>query len=173
MWIRAESAADHDAIRRVTGAAFAAAAHAGGNEAAIVDALRAAGALAVSLVADIDGRVAGHAAASPVVLDGGGGGWFGLGPVAVAPADQGHGVGSALVRAVLDALRRGGAAGCVVLGDPGWYRRLGFAASPLRYPGAPAGHFLAWTARGEAPAATVAYHPAFDAPADAPAGGTR
>lgn len=52
----------------------------------IVEALRAAKALAVSLVAELDGRVVGHIAFSPVTLSDGTPGWYGLGPVSVLPA---------------------------------------------------------------------------------------
>ncbi len=162
MWIRAETTADHDAIRRVTAAAFAGAPHASGTEARIIDALRDDGALSLSLVADIDGRVAGHVALSPVVLDAGIPGWYGLGPVAVDPRDQRHGVGSALIRAALVELQSLGAGGCVVLGDPGYYARFGFRQhASLRYPAAPAAYFMALALRGEPPSAIVAYHPAF------------
>lgn len=163
MWIREETSADHEAIARVIAAAFAAAPHAGGNEARIVDALRASHALRVSKVADIDGRIAGHVALSPVSLDDGSEGWFGLGPVSVDPADQHRGVGSALVRAALAELPALGARGCVVLGDPVWYARFGFGALPsLRFDGAPAACFQALlVGDGNVPRAQVHYHPAF------------
>ncbi|HEY9254800.1 MAG TPA: N-acetyltransferase [Stenotrophomonas sp.] len=166
MWIREETSADHEAIARVIGLAFAGARHAAGNEASIVSALRAAGALSISRVADIDGRIVGHAALSPVTLDDGSSGWFGLGPVAVDPADQGHGVGSALVRALLAELPALGARGCVVLGDPGWYARFGFQPLPtLRYGGAPAEYFQGLlVGEGAVPHAEVHYHPAFSSP---------
>ncbi len=164
MWIRTETAADHDAIARVIAAAFAGADHASGTEARIVAALRRAGALALSMVADIDGRIAGHVALSPVVLDDRSEGWFGLGPVAVDPRDQGHGVGSALVRAALAELPALGARGCVVLGEPAYYTRFGFRHhAALRYPHAPAGYFLALALDAAPPAASVAYHAAFSA----------
>jgi putative acetyltransferase len=162
MWIRAETRDDHDAIRRLTDAAFAEAKHAGGGESRIIDALRDAGALSLSLVADIDGRIAGHVAVSPVALTDGTPGWFGLGPVAVDPRDQGHGVGSALIRAALAELHAQGAAGCVVLGDPAYYARFGFRRhASLRYPYAPADCFLALPSGDTPPDATVAYHDAF------------
>ena len=166
MWIREETTADHEAIARVIEQAFAGARHADGNEARIVATLRAAGALSLSRVADVDGRIVGHVALSPVTLDDGSTGWFGLGPVAVDPADQGRGVGSALVRAVLAELPALGAHGCVVLGDPGWFARFGFRPLPtLRYGGAPAEYFQALlVGEGDAPQANVTYHPAFHSP---------
>lgn len=162
MWIRRESPADHDPIRALIDAAFAGQTHASGTEARIVDALRQAGALALSLVADIDGRLAGQVTLSAVSISDGSPHWYGLGPVAVAPRDQGHGVGTALIRAALTELRTLGAHGCVVLGEPDFYARFGFVRDPgLSYAPAPAAYFLALafgdrTARGE-----VAYHPAF------------
>ena len=163
MWIREETSADHETIDRVIDAAFAGAEHAGGNEARIVAALRAAHALAVARVADVDGRIAGHVAISPVVLDDGSEGWFGLGPVAVNPADQGRGIGSTLVRAALAELPALGAHGCVVLGDPGWYARFGFRpVASLRFEGAPAEYFQALLiGDSDAPQARVDYHRAF------------
>lgn len=161
MRIRPETTADHDAIRRLTEAAFAAAEHASGSEARIIDALRDAGALTLSLVADIDGRVIGHAALSPVTLDDGTPGWQGLGPVAVDPREQGKGAGGLLIRAAVAALPGLGARGCVVLGEPAYYTRFGFRQhTALRYPDAPAQCFMVLS-DAAIPDAAVAYHPAF------------
>lgn len=161
MWIRSETGADHAAIRAVVDAAFAQAPHASGTESRIVDALRRDGALSISLVADIDGRIAGHVAISPVSIAGAPG-WHGLGPVAVAPSDQGHGVGSALVQAALAELRAAGSLGCVVLGEPGYYSRFGFdAIDGLAYPDAPPEHFMALAFGETVPRGVVTYHPAF------------
>jgi len=166
MWIRDETPADHEAISRVIEAAFAAAPHASGREARIVESLREAEAMSLSRVADIDGRVVGQVTLSEVTLDSDGNrsdGWFGLGPIAVDPAHQRHGVGSALVRAALAELPALGARGCVVLGDPDYYTRFGFApVASLRYEGAPAKYFLALVVGdGDVPNAQVTYHPAF------------
>lgn len=164
MWIRTESAADHASIRAVVQAAFADSAHGDHGEARIVDALRGDGALTVSMVADLDGDVIAHIAVSPVSVDGKHLGWHGLGPVAVAPAHQGRGVGFALVQAALQQLRASGSAGCVVLGDSGYYRRFGFApVDGLRYPHAPPGYFMAMAFGGTAPQGVVDYHAAFSA----------
>lgn len=170
MLIKDEEDHERDAIGAVVDAAFAGTDHSGGNEAAIVDALRRAGALAVSLLAVKDGLVIGHVALSPVVIDPGAAGaastgdWYGLGPIAVHPRMQAKGIGSALVRAGLDRLRARGAAGCVVLGEPDFYRRFGFAADPgLRLAGVPPRYFQALAFGGRVPRGTVAYHPAFEA----------
>ena len=96
--IRNETAADADAITAVTLAAFATLEISQHTEQFIVKALRAAGALTVSLVAELDGRVVGHVAFSPVVLSDGTPDWHGLGPVSVLPAHQRQGIGKALIR---------------------------------------------------------------------------
>jgi hypothetical protein len=50
--------------------------------------------------------------------------------VSVDPNCQREGVGSALIEAGLTDLKRQGSKGCVVLGDPAYYRRFGFAVDP-------------------------------------------
>jgi putative acetyltransferase len=119
--VRPERPADAPAIRRVLEAAFP-----GHLEADLVDALRAAGRLAISLVAEDGGRVVGHVAFSPVTLDDAPIAALGLAPLAVEPDHQRCGVGSALVRAGLDACRAAGVRLVVVLGEPAYYARFGF-----------------------------------------------
>ncbi|WP_411834950.1 GNAT family N-acetyltransferase [Pseudoxanthomonas mexicana] len=143
--------------------AFFNAEHSRHDEHRIVAALRGDGALAVSQVAEHDGYVVGHAAASPVGLSDGSPGWYGLGPISVGPGHQRRGIGTRLVEAVLDALRERGAAGCVVLGEPAFYARFGFRHEPgLILPGVPPAYFQA-LAFGDRllPLAEVEYHPAF------------
>lgn len=162
MLTRPETSRDVDAIRTVVAAAFLDAPHAGHAEQFIVDALRAAGRLTVSLVADEAGAVVGHAAVSPVTISDGATGWFGLGPVAVLPAWQHRGVGVQLARGALAELRTHGASGCVVLGDPQYYSRFGFRPEPsLILPGVPPEYFQALSFDGTLPTGTVAYHDAF------------
>lgn len=162
MIIRPEQPSDVAAIHALTDAAFATAPHASGTEAQIVDDLRAAGHLHLSLVAEQDGRLVGHAALSPVQIAGAAG-WFGLGPVSVAPDHQRAGIGAALIRSGLAQLAATGAAGCVVLGDPAYYRRFGFAPGSLRYPGPPPEYFLQQPFGTPAPDGIVRYAPAFGA----------
>lgn len=162
MWIREETPGDIDAICEVVRKAFAGAPGEGSLENRTLDALRHDRALAVALVADIDGRIAGHIAFSPARPSRDGDGWYVLGPVAVDPADQGHGVGAALVQAGLRLLQEQQANGCVVLGDPAWYARFGFAADPLlTLPGAPPGRFQALRLTDAGSAGEVVLHPAF------------
>ena len=166
MQVRPETPADTAAIRTVVAAAFESAPHRSGTEAEIVDALRGAGALAVSFIAEEDGEIVGHIAFSPVTIDGETGGWFGLGPAAVRPDKQRGGIGQALIRAGLERLRAAGAQGCVVLGDPLYYDRFGFRSVPeLRYRDAPAEYFRCLVFRGEQPTGDVGYHPAFSSTA--------
>lgn len=166
--IRPETTADTAAIEALTVAAFRDAPHTSHTEQHIVAALRRAGQLSVSLVAEDDagGGIVGHVAVSPVVLSDGSPHWFGLGPISVAPQWQSRGIGSGLMHAALEVLRARGATGCVLLGDPAWYGRFGFrAVAGLVLPGVPPEYFQAVIWRGPAPHATVAYHAAFDATA--------
>ncbi|MEC9362415.1 MAG: N-acetyltransferase [Pseudomonadota bacterium] len=163
---RHETADDASAIETVTTAAFLHAEHRSGTEQRIVAALREAGQLSVSLVAELDGRIVGHVAVSPVTISDGSAGWYGLGPISVLPECQHTGIGSALMREALSALRGRGAQGCVLLGDPDYYRRFGFAPDPrLVLPGVPPEYFQALPFGDTVPTGTVAYHAAFDAQA--------
>lgn len=163
MQIRSERPGDANAIHALTRDAFEHAPHSIHTEQHIVDALRDAGALAMSLVAEDAGSIVGHVALSPVQLSDGSEGWYGLGPISVAPERQGQGVGAALMQAAIKALEAMGAAGCVLLGDPTYYGRFGFHAEPrLRLPGVPAAYFQARLLRGEWPDAEVTYHMAFE-----------
>ena len=160
--IRPERAGDEAAIHGVVAAAFDGHPHSDGSEPGIVDALRADGDLAISLVAEEGGAIVGHVAFSPVSVSDGCQGWFGLGPAAVDPARQGEGIGTALIERGLDLLRDRGAAGCVVLGDPAYYARFGFAHDPaLTYPGPPPEYFQRLVIGNSGAQGVVAYAGAF------------
>lgn len=116
--IRLEQPEDFVAITRVNELAFKSVPHSEQTEHFIVLALRNAGALSVSLVAERSNQVVGHVAFSPVQFSDGSIGWYGLGPVAVIPELQHQGIGKALINSGLASLRSVGASGCVVLGDP-------------------------------------------------------
>lgn len=162
MLIRPEASKDAPGISSLVERAFANAAHTSHTEQFIVKALRAAGALTISLVAEQDRKVIGHVAYSPVTISSGTQNWYGLGPLTVDPALQSHGIGAALVRAGMAQLRTFGAAGCVVLGDPAYYRRFGFQVMPsLVYPGPPPEYFMAQVISGLVPQGEVKYHAAF------------
>jgi putative acetyltransferase len=122
--IRPEGADDAAAIHAVNAAAFPTA-----DEADLVDALRAAHAVLLSLVAEADdGAIVGHVLFSPVTIDrpGTSAVAVGLAPMAVAPSHQRRGVGGRLIAAGLDALRAAGEKAVVVLGHPAYYPRFGF-----------------------------------------------
>ena len=160
--IRPERVGDRSAIQGVVAAAFDGHPHSDGSEPGIVDALRADGDLAISLVAEEGGAIVGHVAFSPVSVSDGSEGWFGLGPVAVDPARQGEGIGTALIERGLDLLRDRGAAGCVVLGNPAYYARFGFAHDPaLTYPGPPPEYFQRLVIGNSGAQGVVAYARAF------------
>ena len=160
--IRDEVPADIPTIEAVVGEAFRSATHASGTEPLIVNALRARGRLSISLVATDAGQIVGHVAVSPVAISDGSEKWYGLGPIAVLPAWQGKGVGSLLMNAALDALRRQGARGCVVLGEPGYYGRFGFVCrADLVLPDVPPEYFQAVRFEGDWPTGTVQYDEGF------------
>ncbi|APW42627.1 GNAT family N-acetyltransferase [Rhodoferax saidenbachensis] len=164
--IRPETAADAKTIELLTTAAFLNAPHTDHTEQFVVNALRAAGVLTVSLVAMSGETMVGHVALSPVALSDGSSGWYGLGPISVWPEHQGQGIGSDLMHEALQALRARAAAGCVLLGDPAYYGRFGFKADPaLVLAGVPPEYFQALRFGSAVPTAVVTYHAAFNAQA--------
>lgn len=164
--IRPEQPKDATAITRVNEQAFKSVAHSEQAEQFIVLALRNAGALSVSLVAERSNQIIGHVAFSPVRFSDGSVRWYGLGPVAVLPELQHQGVGKALINSGLDALRSLGAAGCVVLGDPNYYARFGFRHRPeCIFEGVPAEYFQSLSFGAHSAVGMVTYHEGFSAKA--------
>jgi putative acetyltransferase len=162
--IRDETDADIDAISKVTMTAFKTLEISNHTEQFIIEALRAAKALTVSLVAELDDRVIGHIAFSPVTISDGAQNWYGLGPVSVSPEHQRKGIGTALVREGLARLKNLNARGCCVVGHPEYYRKLGFRNVPgLVIEGVPPEVFFALTFGGDTPEGTVAFHEGFKA----------
>jgi putative acetyltransferase len=163
MLIRHEAPGDLAEISRITSAAFAGKAYSNGTEAAVIDRLRQSGALLLSSVAVHAGEIVGHIAFSRVLIDGQDLGWVALGPVSVRPDRQRAGVGAALIRDGLDNIRSLGASGCVLLGDPGYYRRFDFRNDEaLQYKGAPTRFFMCLAFGHHVPTGTVTFNPAFD-----------
>jgi putative acetyltransferase len=124
--IRKETIAGIGAISEVTIAAFETLDVSSQTEHFIIDALRAAHALTVSLVAEVHGRVVGHVAFSPVTLSDGTMEWHGLGPVSVLPEYQCRGIGTDLIQEGVSRLKDINAAGCCVVGHPEYYGKFGF-----------------------------------------------
>jgi putative acetyltransferase len=165
--VRPEVPGDVDAIFAITRAAFTGHPHSQGTEPYIVNWLRSAGGLTLSLVATVEGRAVGHVAFSPVTLSDGTEGWFGLGPVSVLPGLQRRGIGTALIQEGLARLRATGAAGVVLVGDPAYYGRFGFRHRPeLTLADVPPAVFLALPLAGPIPRAGVTFHEAFGASAE-------
>ena len=163
MIIRPETLNDHAAITQVTLAAFTGKFSDNQTEHLIIQGLRDANALSLSLVAESDEQIVGHVAFSVVTINGEDQGWYGLGPISVSPELQKQGVGSKLIHEGLSRLRDMGARGCVLEGDPNYYNRFGFKSYPhLIYEGAPAPqYFMAIPFYDEVPDGKVEYHRAF------------
>lgn len=164
--IRYETPDDVGAITEVTIAAFKPLAVSQCTEPFIIEALRAAKVLTLSLVAELDGRVIGHIAFSPVTLSDGTPDWYGLGPVSVLPEHQRMGIGQALIEEGLSRLKDLNARGCCLVGHPEYYGRFGFKNVPgLGLEGVPPEVFFARSFDGHVPHGTVAFHEAFKAAA--------
>ncbi len=162
MIVRPETPRDYAAIRDVNLVAFEHHPYSRQTEHLIVEALRAAGALEISLVAEVGGRVAGHIAFSAATIGEPSPGWYLLGPVAVRPEHQGRGIGRALIEAGLEGLRSRGARGCVLVGDPAFYGRFGFRQyEGVRCAGVPDENGLCLAMSGETPIGEILHHSAF------------
>lgn len=81
----------------------------------------------LSLVADKDGQVVGHIGFSPSSVSGSVAKLSLLAPLCVAPSLQKQGIGKQLIGAGLERLEADGVVRVLVLGDPNYYRRTGFA----------------------------------------------
>ena len=160
--IRNETENDIDAIAEVTIEAFKTLEISNHTEQFIIGALRKAEALTLSLVAEIDGRVVGHVAFSPVIISDGTKDWYGLGPVSVSPDYQKQGIGKSLVNEGLSLLKNMGGKGCALVGDPNYYKRFGFRNYPeLIHDGVPQEVFLALPFSEKVPQGTIVFHEGF------------
>jgi len=162
--VRSETDADVRAINEVTVAAFKTLEISNHTEQFIVAALRAANALTVSLVAELEGRVIGHIAFSPVTISDGTQNWYGLGPVSVLPEYQRQGIGKTLIGEGLSQLKNMNAQGCCLVGHPDYYRKFGFKNMPgLLHEGVPQEVFFALSFDGHTPRGAVTFHDGFKA----------
>ena len=159
--IRPESKGDVAAVRRVLIETFPS-----GVEAKLVDDLRAAGDLVLSLVAD-HGGILGHVAFSRLRFAATGLSGVALGPIGVLPEQQRRGLGYALVREGLALLTEAGEDLVVVLGEPAFYERFGFSrAAATRIETPYDGPYLlakALNEQGSRAQGEVRYAPAFAA----------
>lgn len=164
--IRDECEEDFSTIYQIVEAAFKDRSYADGDEQDLVNALRKQGGLAVSLVAVDGGELVGHIAFSLAGTFGDNrdkdGNWYTLGPVAVRPDKQTEGIGGLLINEGLDRLVKAGAAGCILTGNPVYYRRFGFEFSPTNVPeGVASEHFLVKSLGASLPDGPFSFHPAF------------
>lgn len=158
--IRPERPGDAQRVHDLTHAAFAPMAFSDGTEAAAVEAMRQSGDLVLSLVAETD-RIIGHIAFSPATISGAKGDWFALGPISVDAGHQRRGIGTALAKAGLAALKAQGAAGCVLTGNPDVYRSMGFRRGEgLSYGGLNPKFILYHAFDGTEPAGEITFAPA-------------
>lgn len=161
--VRPETEDDRTAIHALHDAAFETSA-----EADLVDLLRKAGALTLSLVAETEGAPVGHVAVSPVTInDSDEARWYGLGPISVQPAHQGRGIGTTLMHEALKDTAAIGGQGMVLLGNPVFYTRFGFQPSTalgLSWENGGGPYFQAVNlGAANIPTGVVKYHAAFGA----------
>jgi putative acetyltransferase len=167
--VRTENVSDHTAIHHVETAAFDRP-----DEADLVDRLREANALLLSLVAEQAGEIVGHVAFSPVKVTADDETYtaVGLGPVAVLPSMQKQGIGGMLIREGLKQLREAGHELVFLIGHPAYYPRFGFRpavqlgfGSDYITEGEPNDHFMVIALVDGAfddRAGQVRYHPDFE-----------
>lgn len=162
--IRHETPNDVCTITEVTIEAFKTLEISNHTEQFIIEALRAAKALSISLVAEMNSRVVGHIAFSPVNISDSTSNWYGLGPVSVLPVHQRQGIGKLLVQEGLSRLKEMNAQGCCLVGHPDYYKKFGFTnMSGLVYEGVPQEFFFALFFDGHSPKGNVTFHEGFKA----------
>ena len=160
--IRNETESDIREIAAITRAAFEHHPYSKQTEAAIIRELRAAGALSLSLVAELDRQIIGHVAFSRVNISDGSADWYGVGPISVRPDFQRKGIGTALMKEGIARLKTLGASGCILVGDPHFYTRLGFKNDPaLFHEGVPPENLLALPFGKKAARGIVHFHDSF------------
>ncbi len=162
MNIREENKSDIAVIFEITRQAFENHPYSKGTEQFIINALRKDNALTISLVAEIEEKVVGHIAFSPVTISDGSCDWYALGPISVHPKFQRQGIGQALVREGLSRLKSLGAQGCVLVGEPAFYNRFGFKSFPnLSMEGVPQQYVLALPFAERMASGIITHHHAF------------
>lgn len=162
MIIRSETPSDIEMITEVTRVAFDDHSFSLNTEHFTIQDLRDDGALTVSLVAEIDQKIIGHIAFSPITISDGTENWHNLGPIAVLPEFQGRRIGTALVNSGVALLKSMSSKGIVIIGLPTYFSRFGFWSHPqLIHDGTPQEVFLAMSFVEWIPNGTVDLHRAF------------
>jgi putative acetyltransferase len=162
--IRDEKNTDFAIISEITIEAFKSMEISNHTEQFIIEALRSAKALTVSLVAEVNGLVVGHIAFSPVIMSDGTKDWYSLGPVSVHPEFQRKGIGKALIQEGLSRLKNLKAKGCCLVGHPQYYRQFGFKnVEGLVHEGIPQEVFFALSFDENIPQGNVTFHEGFKA----------
>lgn len=169
MIIREENTQDIKNIEELTLLAFTGHPHhkpgASPNEHLIINRLRDAGAMTLSLVAEDESGIIGHLAYSSVKIDGITSHWHALAPVSVSPSRQKQGIGSKMIEQSISLLKERNVDGLVVLGDPDYYSRFGFHHNhQFIIDGVPAKYFLAQSLINinELPSGGITFHNAFE-----------
>ena len=127
MIIRPETTEDTEAIFSLTTEAFKSKSYSDGSESVIIKKLRSDGDLKLSLVTVDQSEIVGHVAFSPVTINNVNDHWFGLGPISVLPELQRIGIGTRLINEGIRLLKEQEAKGIVLIGDPDYYSKFGFA----------------------------------------------
>ncbi|MFC1541817.1 GNAT family N-acetyltransferase [Candidatus Latescibacterota bacterium] len=162
MVIRKEKESDIEEIFEVTKKAFENHPYSNNTEQFIVNALRTANALTISLVAEIEGKVVGHIAFSSATISDGSLNWYILGPISVLPEFQKQGIGKSLIYEGISSLKSLGAQGCVLVGEPDYYTRFGFRSfSDLIMEGVPQENVLALPFDKKRAQGNIVHHQAF------------
>lgn len=147
MLIRQETSADHEAVYDLIEEAFAAAEHTDGTEQDLVAALRDSEAFIpeLSLVAELDGELAGHILFTKITV--GGDEAVALAPLSVKPKYQRQGVGTALIARGHEIAAELGYQYSLVLGSKTYYPRAGYVPAArfgIEAPeGFPPDHYMA------------------------------
>lgn len=162
MEIRKEKSCDIESISFVTREAFKNIEISQKTEEYIIKALRDSGALAISLVAEMEDKVIGHIAFSPVEISDNSANWYGLGPISVLPEYQQKGIGTKLMNEGLARLKEAGGEGCILVGDPNYYKRFGFEnKKQITFEGVPEEVFMCLSFSENYPAGKAKFHEGF------------
>jgi putative acetyltransferase len=121
MIVRPETEHDHAAIDHIIEQAFGQTA-----EVRLVQLLRQDEHDEIGLVAETDEALVGHIMLSPMT---GPAKALGLAPVSVLPAQQGKGIGSALIKEAIKLATEADWEAIFLLGEPAYYERFGFRAA--------------------------------------------